>query len=175
MNTTMTHDQVLTIIAEAHRRGKAALLSGANLEGMSLPRVNLRGASLQGARFAHADLRGANLSGAMLQCADLQGAALVDADLQRANLHAANVSNADLRGADLQEAQVGNAIMINTDLRGANMRGTYLGIPGIDRVDLSTARRSRSAGLLVRLWLWVQTPRRQRQPPAFPAAKEAKV
>ena len=66
MNTTITHQQVLAIIADAHRRGRPALLSEANLEGASLHGANLHGASLQGAHLAHADLRGAHLRGAYL-------------------------------------------------------------------------------------------------------------
>lgn len=120
MNRPMTHQQVLTIIADAHRQGMAPRLSGANLEG-------------------------ADLSDALLQYADMQGAHLVNADFQRANVRHANVSDADLRGVQLQAAQLGHVILMHTDLRGADLRDANLGIKGIDRVDLNTTRRSQGA------------------------------
>jgi uncharacterized protein YjbI with pentapeptide repeats len=104
----------------------------------------------------------------MLQYADLHGANMVGADLQRANLHTTNLSAADLHEANLQAAQIGDATLTHTDLRGAAMRDTYLGIPGIDRADLSTARRSHGmmAALRTHLWRLAGITRRRRLRPA---------
>ncbi|HEX6292485.1 MAG TPA: pentapeptide repeat-containing protein [Herpetosiphonaceae bacterium] len=93
---------------------------------------------------------------------------LVSADLRQANLHNANLSEANLQGATLQDAQLGDANLTHADLGGADMRDTHLGVRGIDRVDLSLARRSHGmiAALRDRLWSMVGISRRRHLRPA---------
>ena len=91
--------------------GEKADLSGANLRGADLYKVNLReadlsGADLRGTCLICADLSGANLRGACLICADLSGANLRGVDLSEANLRGADLSGADLRDANLSGADL---------------------------------------------------------------------
>ncbi len=83
-------DDVRRWRGRVRHRGKH--LSGADLRGRDLQRVDLADADLRGADLREADLREADL-----RRADLRGAELKDADLSRALLH----------GADLRETRCG--------------------------------------------------------------------
>jgi len=83
------------LVQSVEGTGPIIRLSGANLSGASLYRVNLGGIYLQDANLFQADLRGANLSDANLQ----------DANLSKANLNYTNLFEAILDGADLENAR----------------------------------------------------------------------
>ena len=86
------------------RDGKRANLSGANLRGASLFKVDLSGANLYGADLGGADLRGAILYVADLRRAYLHGVRLYGADLCGADLRGAYLGEVDLDGAKIDEA-----------------------------------------------------------------------
>ena len=58
----------------------------------------------------NADLSGANLFGAVLNRVNLSGASLLNANLRGANLFGANLNGADLSGANLLNASLASAI-----------------------------------------------------------------
>ena len=95
---------------------RAELEKAADLEGVTLCKVNLMYASLYRANLCQADLHGAKLSGTVLVEAALSGADLSTADLSRAYLCEANLQGANLQGANLCEA----------NLQGANLQGANL-------------------------------------------------
>ncbi len=74
--------------------------------------VNLAGARMHRIDLTEADLWHSNLSGA---------------DLTMANLNSAHLDHADLSGADLAGADLSHASLVQADLRGANLEGTALG------------------------------------------------
>jgi uncharacterized protein YjbI with pentapeptide repeats len=119
-------------------------LSGADLRGARLRRVNLSGADLREANLSGADLEGANLREARLieanlHSADLRGAYLEGAELfkailYRANLSGAYLNSANLSGADFRGANLLVAHLNEANLSGADFRGAYL-----EGADLSGA------------------------------------
>ena len=94
-----------------------ANLSGIELWGANLWKVNLRHAQLWQAKLAGASLGRANLSDASLWQADLEGAYLWKANLEGANLEQANLAQANLEGSNLKGANLLHTNLINTDLR----------------------------------------------------------
>jgi uncharacterized protein YjbI with pentapeptide repeats len=93
-------------------------LTGAQMQGLRAPMVNLRGV----------DLTGADLSGALLDGADLSEANLSSAKLYRARARQALMTRTRLEGAmavsiDLFEATLQKADVRSTDFRGANLYG----------------------------------------------------
>jgi uncharacterized protein YjbI with pentapeptide repeats len=110
-NTSLTRDQVIQIVKEARKKGKAANLRKANLSGVDLSETDLIGtdfsnANLTGADLSRANLTGVNLSSANLTQANLSAAKLNQAILVWANLSEANLTDTDLSEADLYEATV---------------------------------------------------------------------
>lgn len=107
-------------ILEQHRKwvtsqgriGRCANLTGADLSGADLSRVNLQGASL----------RKASLAGADLSLADLRGACLIQANLRKANLLGTTLREAALQGANLE----GVSGLRPEQLGGANLFGATL-------------------------------------------------
>jgi uncharacterized protein YjbI with pentapeptide repeats len=104
-------------------------LSGANLQGMTVPRL----------RLAHAVLDGANLRSANLVRADLEGASLRGADLSHANLSYANFSSADLSGARADSANLGHASLSGATLKGCSLRRVTLFNAELSRAQLIDA------------------------------------
>jgi Pentapeptide repeats (8 copies) len=94
-------------------------LSGIELWGANLWKVNLRHAQLWQAKLVGASLGRANLSDASLWQADLEGAYLWKANLEGANLEQANLEGANLDGSNLKGANLLHTNLINTDLRKA--------------------------------------------------------
>ncbi len=82
----------------------SANLSGVNLAGQDLQKLNLSGVNLSNANLCGAWLCFSNLSGANLTSADLRGADLCGVNLERADLKEANLAGADLEGAKLTGA-----------------------------------------------------------------------
>ncbi len=93
-------------------------LSGANLSGAILSRVNFRGANLFGANLSKTNLRSADLRGS-----NLQGANLFEADLWDANLYKIDLRKANLRNADLRKANLWGADFTGANIEGAEMKG----------------------------------------------------
>ena len=77
---------------------------------------DLSGVELKGARLRRINLSGTILSGAKLQRAVLSKANLTGADLSGAYLRAAYFRQADLSGANLQHANLKYAMMVATNL-----------------------------------------------------------
>jgi hypothetical protein len=126
-------------LSEANLR--EANLSGINLDGAGLYRVdlseaNLIGADLSGAYLKEANLIRANLSEAVifrakliradLSRADLFGAYLIMADLSKAKLIETNLIKADLSGANLSEADLSDANLRQTTLVKTNLSDANL-------------------------------------------------
>ena len=100
-----------------------ATLTGADLSGQILLRLNLSGK----------DLTGTDFSGAILSGTDLSGANLSDADFEWAGLAGVNLSNADLTGANLDRADLGDVTWGETPCPG----GVDC-VPGSDAVAADT-------------------------------------
>lgn len=103
-----------------------ALLSSANLPGVSLKGCNLQRADLLQANLQGAFLSSANLQGAFLMGANLQGTVLRRANLQGAFLVGANLLGADFSGANLQGAFLMGASLLGANLKGASLLGADL-------------------------------------------------
>ncbi len=117
----MTPEALLKAYGTGQRDFQNSDLSGQNLDGEVLSRIDFRNANLTEASFVRANLYGANLQNADLVRAKLCGSSLKNAnltqtnlqkanlqftDFSRANLAGANFTDADLRGADLSTAQL---------------------------------------------------------------------
>ena len=72
------------------------------------------------------DLSGANLRGSKLRKIDFQGVNLNGADLSETFLAGANLSKADLRNASLRKASLYRADLSGADLSGADLQDTFL-------------------------------------------------
>ena len=111
---------------------KGAILFGADLRGLNLPRADFEGAELGGAHLQGVNMRLANLNGARLWNSSLYGADLKDADLRNAT-----ITGADLRGAKLWAANLLGADLIGAYLNGVDLRHARIGHI-IDRQDVQT-------------------------------------
>lgn len=100
---------------------RAGLVEEKKLNGLEMPRADLRGAEL-----VYRELRGANLSGADLTGASLQGCDLRAADLSEARLEKTVFFLADLRGANLSSAKIRDSSFHQARLEGASLIGTEL-------------------------------------------------
>ncbi|BBD08423.1 pentapeptide repeat-containing protein [Desulfovibrio ferrophilus] len=116
-------------------------LSGANLQGKNLQKVNfqdaligkanlknanLDDANLQGAYLAQTNLKYARLWNANLQAAELPAANLEKAEIPRSNLKNANLSCANLKGADMGSANLKRTLLMDTRVQKTNFRGAQL-------------------------------------------------
>ena len=135
------------VLSSADLRGVS--LRGAAMQGADLHRAQLRGAQLnevqmQGADRSVAQLQGAQLNRVRLQGADLRGAQLQGADLQLAELQGADLSSAKLQGADLHHAllwgaDLGRAQLQGSDLSDALLQGAQLRRSQLQGADLHDA------------------------------------
>ncbi|MES1241325.1 MAG: pentapeptide repeat-containing protein [Acidobacteriota bacterium] len=137
-------------------------LEGADLEGVSLPGVDLSDARLDGAKLSRADLRQACLDGASLVQADLgfvdfrkgsaEGADFSGADLNHLDAQDGRFRKADLRDADLSFARLTRADLRDAELSGIQTVGTaFLQAQGADRAILAdTAGGSKARALDLR-------------------------
>lgn len=103
-------------------------LSGLDLSGANLSKINLSYSVLFGTNFSDANLRGANLKdafpvGANLTGADLRAANLIDADFVGAQLTGADLRGANLEGADLDLSEIGGANFVGANLDGTDFEG----------------------------------------------------
>lgn len=137
-------------------------LTGAHLDGLYLPRANLRvvdfaGAHLGGAMLREADLSGARLEGAHLPGTDLEGAHLDGNNITEAHLPGANLgwaelkkavlSGTDLTGAELPAAHLEGAHLFGATLRDANLSGAHLDGADFDGAYVTTASREMQTDL----------------------------
>ena len=108
-----------------------AFLSGADLSGAQMQRINLIEAQMEGASLSYAQMQGANLWRAQMDGASLIGAQLQGANLWRAQLLGANFNGAQMQDSLLSETQMQGANltfaqMQGTDFSDAQMRGAAL-------------------------------------------------
>lgn len=125
-------------------------LSGANLSGASLERVDFQGVDLNCADLSNVDFEGAILSGANLQKANLSNACLVTTILERANMTKANLEeaklnsaflmHANLSGANLRKSNLSRAFLRGADLKGADLTEADLHVANFWAADLSDAK-----------------------------------
>ena len=111
-------------------------LISADLQGMTLPDIDLYYADLRRANLQRTDLQRANLALADLSEAILEWADLQEANLQGADLYKTNLQRTDLRRANLQEAQFRWAILQGTDLKGASLLQTSIVNTTFTAIDL---------------------------------------
>ena len=106
-------------------------LSGANLRGSKLRRVNFQGVNLNGADLSETSLAGANLG---------------KADLQNASLRKASLYRADLSGTDLQDTFMRKANLLETNLADVKLERTvfYRAIPEANFYDEIMNRAKRN-------------------------------
>lgn len=98
-------------------------LEGANLQGASFRRLQLKEINLKGANLSGADLSNiiwdkADFSGAMMYSARLNKATLINANFEKAEL-----GGAELLGGNFSNANFTDAMMDGVDLRAANFTG----------------------------------------------------
>jgi uncharacterized protein YjbI with pentapeptide repeats len=125
--------------AEAIQRSPAAPVVNRAIP--SPPRLS--GADLRGAKLIRIDLKGADLTNANLTATDLTSADLSNADLRyallrEAFLNSANLSDADLMGADLTNAKLYSTVARHCRLRDTNFDNATVGFA--DFVGVSLAR-----------------------------------
>lgn len=115
------HDVAIEAAEELHAKG---WLHDGSLQGANLAGASLQGALLtpipQGEVLTGVDLQGVTLWYANLQKAALQGANLRDAALQGADLQEAGMQGTNLQGVALQATNLRGA-----DLWGANLQGAW--------------------------------------------------
>ena len=91
-------------IESSKKRGRPAMLFGADLSDAFLSGASLSGAYLIRASLSGANLLGANLSGADLKDGSLSGAVLANANLTGTNLNGTDLDSAQLWGANVHSA-----------------------------------------------------------------------
>ncbi len=90
-------------------------LSGADLRGMNLFKINFANADLSGADFRGAILISVEARNADLEHADLSGAQLQNANFSMANLTRVNLKGSNLTGAFMQDCSFVEADLSETD------------------------------------------------------------
>jgi RNA polymerase sigma factor (sigma-70 family) len=118
------------------RLPRGAMLTGANLnnlslEGAVLQEADLEGASLQETILVHSDLSGSNLNRArlnsvMLIKGNLAGASLISCSLVAANLENATLDECNFSDADLTDTYLVGVSASGVKWRGAKMVGAVL-------------------------------------------------
>jgi len=136
-----TMEEILT-----GRRPSRAELSGATLDGKNLPERrqivpwDLSGANLRGtvltrldlsrAKFAGADLGGAAFRNVNLSRADFRDASAAGAIFEDVNLAYSDFREADLRGASFSYVNLADVSFKEADLRGASVNGVRFSLNG---------------------------------------------
>lgn len=135
-------------------------LSGWDLSGVNLSKVNFIRADLNGANLSKCQLNQANLINASLSGVNFSGATLTDANLQNADLTGANFNRVNLSGvnftgatlvgallnrvvltrATLSHADLSNANLLHAVLDQAQMEGAKLVNANCTHADLSGAK-----------------------------------
>jgi uncharacterized protein YjbI with pentapeptide repeats len=136
---------------------RAAELTGANLQGISLARADLEGAVLTQANLEGIQLMGANLQGVNFSQANLSRSVLVHTRLQKANLSGAqlcqanlyhvyaqgvNAHEANLAGANLSYGVFEHAVLTKACLREVNLSWSCLRAANVSGADLLLANVS---------------------------------
>jgi uncharacterized protein YjbI with pentapeptide repeats len=144
-----------------------ALMEGAQMSRVNLPRgdffladlrhAHLWKATLDGSSFILADLTSCNLTQANLTDADfsqanlreavLEGATLINVKLICAQLYDALLTGADLTGADLTGAQLRGAVLRNARMTRTNLTDALLEAADLQGTDLRGVDLSHSSGL----------------------------
>lgn len=109
-------------------------LSGENLSGAYLRKVDFNNANLIGAKLLEADLSGAMLANASFQGADIREAKFIKTDLSFANF-----SNSDLRKAKLRGSHLVQTRFLFTDLRESNFSESWILMTYMTSVKLKRA------------------------------------
>lgn len=112
-------------------------LEGQPLGGLNLEDALLTDANLSGVSAFQASFEGADLSFSTAEEASFVAAKFNDAALVNGHFHASNFSGADLRGASLGGADLTDARFTASDLMGVDLRGADL-----HGADLAEARVS---------------------------------
>ena len=124
--------------AVIERMASKQSLSGMDLAGAQLQKLDLSEQVFTGATLDRADLSGATLVGADLSGCSLERATLREADFSRANLDRADISKADLTrakltNASLLKATLERAVLDHARFDGARMSGARLrGATGVE-------------------------------------------
>ncbi|MBW4442897.1 MAG: pentapeptide repeat-containing protein [Plectolyngbya sp. WJT66-NPBG17] len=114
--------------------------SGLNLNGVSLPGVNLSRSTFLNANFKAAKLTSADFSHSISQNASFHGANLTLADFSNADLQHADFSKAELTRTDFSAANLQEANLSYADLRDAKLRCANLNRANLSRADLRHAK-----------------------------------
>ena len=104
------------------KRGRKAVLTGADLRGHNFSNYNLSKVDMSYCTLSCSQLKGVNLSEANLSCTNLNFANLHGTDLRGANLGHSTLSFANLYSACLTDANLQGANLFE-----ANIRDSYLG------------------------------------------------
>lgn len=115
-------------------------LSGVELAGANLYRVDLSHAKLNDTNLNKANLREADLTGAILYRADLGETVLTKAKLIKANLRRADLIGAKLHRCDLRKADLGKADLFGADLSEVDLRGASLTASNLSSAIITGAR-----------------------------------
>jgi uncharacterized protein YjbI with pentapeptide repeats len=114
---------------------KVSLLTGAYLDGVTWPGIDLQTVMLAGADLSNADLQGANLSHATASVTNFRQTLLRGAVLNHLRADGACFVKAELSGIKAQEAYFRRA-----DLEGANLGGACLSGARFERAKLTGAQ-----------------------------------
>jgi len=141
----LSADDVKLTYLKGRRDFSSQILSGVDLQKVSLPGISLSQTELVKANFQGADLSGANFGRANLTKASLR-----NAKLGRAYFNYANLEGVDLRGADLSYACLSNANLRGANLCGADLTGALISEDQLDmaRTNWATVYPSGRRGLL---------------------------
>ena len=120
-------------------KGRAPVLSGAQLAGARWPGLRLSKLNINDADLTDADLSETKLNGVCADGARMSGATLHGALLKRCRATRAVLGDADLSFIRAQEANFRQA-----DLRGANLEGSLLAYAKFERADLRDAKFCRA-------------------------------
>ncbi|EFL20834.1 pentapeptide repeat family protein [Streptomyces himastatinicus ATCC 53653] len=118
---------------------RRCLLRGSNLRQAILREAELDGTDLRGARLDGADLTGGRLSRTDLRGAEIKEATFTDCSLSSARLDDAWASSVSLRRADLFSARLDGARLDGADLRDATLINVSLVRVDLTGADLSGA------------------------------------
>ncbi|HUU45617.1 MAG TPA: pentapeptide repeat-containing protein [Acidobacteriota bacterium] len=118
---------------------RGANLKGANLEGCSFREVLLAKATFEGANLRGADFTAQPLDRVNLQYADLTGVNFAQANLRGANFEGAILTGVALDGMDLSNVNFSHAILKKADLSHSSLSGVRLSHADLTRAKVAGA------------------------------------